>query len=72
MRLLLKKKVSHVRWTLDGYSALVTGLQYLRWTRLFRVQCTYYKTKRVALLQQANALLADMADALLRRIREPR
>ncbi len=73
------KKVffSHVRWTLDGYSALVTGLQCLRWTRLFRVQCTYNteqktlaqisnngnKTKRAALLQQANALLADMAAA---------
>jgi hypothetical protein len=59
------------------YSALVTGLQYLRWTRLFRVQCTYNteqkkmaqvsnnrnKTKRAALLQQANALLANMLDA---------
>jgi hypothetical protein len=30
-----------MRWTLDGYSALVIGLLYLRWTRLFRVQCTY-------------------------------
>jgi hypothetical protein len=37
---------SHMRWTLDGYSALVIGLLYLRWTRLFRVQCTYNTQKK--------------------------
>jgi hypothetical protein len=40
------KVFSHMRWTLDGYSALVIGLLYLRWTRLFRVQRTCTQQKK--------------------------
>ena len=36
----------HLRWTLDGCSALVIGLLCLRWTRLFRVQCTHRNNTR--------------------------